>query len=141
MKLLTIFFFAVVLTPAFSADARSETAIKNVLNIQVQAWNRGDLESFVASYAEDCTFVAKQVVQGRPAVLARYRANYSNKPAMGKLTFEELSVRTLDGHVAIVTGKFHLDRTVDAGGPTAGIFSLVMQQRNGSWQIVLDHTS
>ena len=66
-----------------AADA--ESSIRAVLSTQVDAWNKGDLSTFVTTYADDCLFVGKQVVRGRPAVLARYQKTYSNPAAMGKL--------------------------------------------------------
>ncbi len=112
-----------------------------MLDAQVQAWNRGDVERFVSFYAEDCTFVGKQMVHGRAAVLARYRTGFPTAAAMGKLGFQDLEVRPVDKQIALVTGRFHLDRTPEGGGPADGIFSLVMRLKGGTWQILLDHTS
>ena len=119
----------------------AKAAIQGVLNEQTQAWNRADIEKFVSYYAEDCTFVGKQMVRGRERVLARYRSAYASAAAMGQLRFADLEVQPIDQQVAIVTGKFHLDRTAAAGGPADGIFSLVFRLKNGNWQILLDHTS
>ena len=142
MSLRKIVPFAILLlAPVLGRASDAQTAIKKVLDAQVQAWNRGDIETFVTYYAEDCTFVGKQMVHGRSAVLARYRTGFPSVAAMGKLSFLELDVRPVDQQVALVTGKFHLDRAAEAGGPADGIFSLVMQLKNGNWQILLDHTS
>jgi uncharacterized protein (TIGR02246 family) len=119
----------------------AETKISAELSEQVQAWNRGDIPGFVQTYAEDCTFVGKQILQGRAQLLARYRKSYPSPAAMGRLSFQHLSIRALDGQVAIVTGEWHLDRPGSAGGPAGGVFSLVWQLRNGHWRIALDHTT
>lgn len=126
--------------PAFTA-ASGESSIRAVLTAQVDAWNRGDLTTFVTSYAEDCLFVGKQVVRGRPAVLARYQKSYSNAAAMGKLKFTDLEVHEVDPQVALVIGHFHLTRTAEGGGDASGVFSLVFHRIGGRWRIVLDHTS
>jgi len=137
--------FAVLFPLMFSTltltAATTESSIKAVLNTQVDAWNRGDLSTFVTTYAQDCLFVGKQVVRGRPAVLARYQKTYSNAAAMGKLEFTDLEVHELDPQVALVIGHFHLARTAEGGGDAQGVFSLVLHQIGGTWQIVLDHTS
>src|SRR5271165_1295643 len=127
-------------TPAFTATS-AETSIKAVLTAQVDAWNKGDLSTFVTSYAEDCLFVGKQVVRGRSAVLARYQKSYSSAAAMGKLEFADLEVHEVDPQVALVIGHFHLTRTPEGGGDAQGVFSLVFHRIGGKWQIVLDHTS
>lgn len=123
------------------AAQTSAADIENVLTTQVQAWNQGDIPKFVTTYAEDCIFVGKQMLQGRSKLLARYRKTYPSPESMGKLTFQNLAVRQLDEDVATAVGEWHIDRSSASGGPTGGVFSLVLQLRNGTWQIVLDHTS
>jgi uncharacterized protein (TIGR02246 family) len=125
-------------------DARipgTEAAIENVLTTQVQAWNRGDIPKFVTTYAEDCIFVGKQMLQGRSKLLARYQKTYPSPESMGRLTFQNLTVHQLDEQVATAVGEWHIERPSASGGPIGGIFSLVLQLRGGTWQIVLDHTS
>jgi uncharacterized protein (TIGR02246 family) len=125
--------------PAQTSEAKQ--TIEKVLTVQVQAWNRGDIPKFVTTYAEDCIFVGKQVLQGRSKLLARYQKTYSSPESIGRLTFQNLMVRQLDAQVATAIGEWHIDRPAASGGPTGGIFSLVLQLRNGAWEIVLDHTA
>lgn len=117
------------------------TQIKKELSVQVQTWNRGDIPSFVETYAVNCTFVGKQILHGRSQLLARYRNSYASHAAMGTLSFSNLNVQPLDDQVAIATGNWHIDRPASAGGPVGGIFTLVWQLRNGHWRIVLDHST
>jgi uncharacterized protein (TIGR02246 family) len=131
-----------VVSLTLQAQAPSvQTAIENVLKTQVQAWNRGDIQSFVSAYAEDCIFVGNHVLQGRAQLLARYQKTYPSPEAMGKLTFQNLAVHQLDQQIATAIGEWHIDRSATSGGPVGGIFSLVLQNREGTWQIVLDHTA
>jgi uncharacterized protein (TIGR02246 family) len=118
-----------------------EIAIKNALTTQVRAWNRGDIAKFVTTYAENCIFVGKQMLEGRSKLLARYQRIYPSPESMGKLTFQNLTIRQLDEQVATAIGEWHIDRKPASGGSIGGIFSLVLQLRNGEWQIVLDHTT
>lgn len=122
---------------AFDADAD----VRDVLATQVDAWNRGNVEAFVATYAENCTFMGKQVVHSREQVRALYRKSYPTAAAMGKLAFNNLDVRELGEHVAVVTGNWHLERNPQAGGNTGGYFSLVLKDVDDEWKIVLDHTT
>jgi uncharacterized protein (TIGR02246 family) len=126
---------------ALLVGAGTEGAIQAALRIQVEAWNRGDIPAFIATYAHDCTFVGKQILHGRAALLARYRKTYPSTAAMGKLTFSNLEIRPLDKRTAVATGEWHLERTPTAGGPVGGVFSLVFQLKNGTWRIILDHTT
>ncbi|MFL6351491.1 MAG: YybH family protein [Bryobacteraceae bacterium] len=119
----------------------AKATIGKVLDTQVQAWNRGDIPKFVSTYAEDCVFVGKQVLQGRSKLLARYEKTYPSPESMGRLTFQNLTVHQLDAQIATAIGEWHIDRPTASGGPIGGIFSLVLQLRKGTWQIVLDHTA
>jgi uncharacterized protein (TIGR02246 family) len=126
--------------PSIARDAKSEIAA--VLASQVEAWNRGDIPTFVNSYADNCIFVGKQhVLTGRAQLLARYQKSYPTPEAMGKLTFTNLVVTLLDAQVATVTADWHLDRATAGGGPVGGNFSLVFHRQKGVWKIALDHTS
>jgi ketosteroid isomerase-like protein len=66
---------------------------------------------------------------------------------MGTLTFNDLDVRLLSGgcgkaEIALVTGKFHLERAAKGEAKKDdGIFSLVWRKGPQGWKIVLDHTS
>jgi uncharacterized protein (TIGR02246 family) len=134
--------FLALLTPALVlAAAPGDVAIRGVLNKQVDDWNRGDIPAFVQSYAENCTFLGKTVVEGRAGVEERYRRTYSTQAEMGHLAFTDLKIKMIDSRVALVTGIYHLQRPAADGGDKSGIFSLVFQRMRGVWRIVLDHTS
>jgi ketosteroid isomerase-like protein len=133
-----------------AAKESDEAAIKTTLTAQTEAWNRGDVESFMQSYEDspETTFIGTTSIRkGFRPILARYKENYSTREQMGTLTFKDLDVRLLpsaSGSVeyAIVTGRFHLERTAKgAATKDDGIFSLVWHKSAGKWKIVLDHTS
>jgi uncharacterized protein (TIGR02246 family) len=125
------------------ASTQDETAIRDVLDAQVAAWNRGDVVAFMQGYnnSPDTTFVGKTVRHGYAEILARYQQAYAGKAKMGQLTFSELEVHPLDARFATVTGRYHLARTADGGGDAEGIFSLIFEKTNDGWKIILDHTS
>ena len=125
--------------PLKASDAESE--IQTVLNIQLEAWNRGDIPALVNTYAPDCIFVGKQVAKGRAQLLARYQKTYPTRAAMGHLTFSTVEVHLLDKDVAIVTGAWRLERSGRGGQSIGGLFSLVFQHRAKQWKIALDHSS
>jgi uncharacterized protein (TIGR02246 family) len=138
MKLKTIFLlWATIL----GANTSAEQEIRSMLDLQVAAWNKGDLEEFVDTYADDATFVGSKSIRGRDPLLRRYRERYPSREAMGALTFSGLDIRLLDQTVAIVVGQFHLKRSKEGGGDASGLFSLVLKHEAGGWKIVLDHTS
>ncbi len=141
VKPLVVALLLLSLGTSYTAGADADGAVKDVLETQANAWNRGDLQSFMSSYADDCTFMGTPVMHGRAQVLTRYRKAYPTSAAMGQLTFSALNVRLLDHRFATATGDWHLARDAAGGGDAGGYFSLVLENRNGRWRILLDHTS
>jgi uncharacterized protein (TIGR02246 family) len=121
----------------------SERDIRSVLEAQQAAWNRGDVEGFMAGYdaSDTTTFVGTSITRGFQQVLENYRRRYPTREKMGQLTFSELAVKLLGVDYAAVIGKWHLARPADAGGDVGGFFTLLFHNTAGGWKIILDHTS
>jgi len=131
---------------AFSQTANpqaQQAAIRKVLDVQVDAWNRRDLEGFMAGYwnSPNLTFFSgAKATQGWQATLDRYRKNYQSGGAeMGKLEFSDLQVEMLGPQSAFVRGQFHL--TLSNGKQPHGLFTLVFREFPEGWRIVHDHSS
>jgi uncharacterized protein (TIGR02246 family) len=139
----SVFLFAQRQVFAKPADARTadRQAIGSVLSAQQTAWNRGDVDSFLAGYwhSPELTFSGSSgVARGWDGVLARYKKNYPDRAAMGELDFSELEFRFLGPEAALVLGRWHLKREKDEVG---GVFTLVWQRFPDGWKIIHDHTS
>jgi uncharacterized protein (TIGR02246 family) len=133
-----------LLLPCALLLAAQTADIEKVLKDSEAAWNRGDLPAFASYYEDspDTTFMGREVVRGgTQAILARYRRSYPTREAMGTLTFSELVIRPLAEGVALVTGKFSLQRTAAGGGDASGRFTLVLKRTAAGWKIIHDHTS
>jgi beta-aspartyl-peptidase (threonine type) len=132
--------------PAPSTDAASrseaEAAVRAVLDRQVAAWNKGDLEGFLAGYWDSpqlTFFSAKSKEQGLQATRERYRRRYQSEGReMGQLSFEEIQVDVLGPESVLVRGRWHLVQKDDRPG---GLFTLLFRKLQGGWRIVHDHTS
>ena len=143
-RTITFTLFLAILTCGIThAATPQEEAIRNVLNAQVAAWNRGDVVTFMHGYKDSpaTTFVGKTIGHGYAQILARYQKTYAGKEKMGQLTFSDLDVNLLDARFATVTGRYHLTRSADGGGDAEGIFSLIFEKTSEGWKIILDHTS
>jgi ketosteroid isomerase-like protein len=120
----------------------AEKVIRKVLDDQVAAWNRGDLEGFMKGYwkSPDLTFSSgKDQTKGWQATLDRYRKRYQGEGReMGKLTFFEVMVKPLGRDSAYVRGRWQLVRSKDKPG---GLFTLILRRLPEGWRIVHDHTS
>jgi uncharacterized protein (TIGR02246 family) len=138
-----LLFSAGALAQTAPVQTKDTTAIEQVLRDQQEAWNRGDIDTFMRGYQDspETTFIGKSISHGYQPILERYRKGYSSRAAMGTLDFSEIAVRMLGDEHAVVTGRYHLTRTAEGGGDASGIFSLVFEREAGGWKIILDHTS
>ena len=126
-----------------------EATIRAAIIAQVEAWNRADIPAFMQTYehSPETTFIGTNIGKGYERILERYQKNYTTREQMGTLTFNDLEVRMLPGscgkaEFALVTGRFHLERTQKGEAKKDdGIFSLVWRKGPQGWKIVLDHTS
>jgi ketosteroid isomerase-like protein len=118
-------------------------AIQALLNRQAADWNRGDMDAFASGYknSPDILFMGDPPQHGYAAMLARYKAHYASREAMGTLHFTNLTVQPLDGHFATTTGNFHLERSASGGGNADGYFLLVLEKTAAGWKIVCDDTT
>lgn len=118
-------------------------AIEKLLRIQQEAWNRHDLEGFMAGYrnSPELTFFSgANEHDGWQATMDRYLATYrSPGHEMGKLEFSGLRVVVLGQDSAFVRGSWKL--TMSDGKTPHGLFTLVLRKLSGGWKIVHDHTS
>jgi ketosteroid isomerase-like protein len=122
-------------------DAKSEAAIRAVLDAQRDAWNRGDLEGYMDGYdrSPQTEFVGgDEITRGWQTVLDRYKKKYNSREKMGVLAFSDLEITILSKDAALVLGRWHLKRATDE---PHGTFSLVFRKTNAGWRIVHDHSS
>jgi len=140
----------IVMAIAMGANARQKTSvpepavkeIRAVLDRQVQAWNRRDLEGFMQGYwrSPDLTFYSGgTMVSGWDETLLRYRNRYQSAGTeMGKLEFLDLKIELLGPRAAFVRGRFHLKMS---STEPSGIFTLTFREFADGWRIIHDHTS
>lgn len=122
------------------ADRR---AITTLLLGQADAWNRGDLDTFLRAYepTEDLVFTSGATIRrGFAATRDRYHERYAARDTstMGRLAFELLEIRAVGRDGAVVLGRWRLSDTPLSG---EGVFTLVLQRGRDGWRIVHDHTS
>ena len=119
----------------------SAAAVRDVLQQQLAAWNRGDLGGFMEGYANspETRFASGgDISLGWQTVFNRYKARYGQGSGMGKLKFSELDVDLLSTDVALAFGRWHLEREKEN---LSGLFTLILRKQDGAWRIVHDHTS
>src|SRR5258705_1596155 len=138
-QLLLLLFLVTSLTSL--GQANNEAAVRKVLTVQIAAWNRGDIDSFMEGYwkNDSLTFTGKNgVTYGWTKTLNNYKRNYPDTISMGKLSFTIVTLKILQGEYSHVIGKWHLQRTI---GNLEGYFTLLFRKIKGKWVIIADHTS
>lgn len=143
MKHLIVFVAILVLLPSLASaqTAKAESEVRKVMNEQVAAWNRGDIEAFMTGYwkSEKLTFLSgDKVTRGWQQTLDNYRRSYNTREKMGTLAFSDLEFTFLSKDAAVVLGSWSLARVSDN---PKGKFTLLFRKFKEGWRIVMDHTS
>ena len=121
--------------------SNSDDDIRMLLDMQVDAWNNGDVEGYMTGYwhSDSTIFVSGgNKLSGYDSVLARYKRSYPNREAMGQLTFKDLEIIPLSKDASIARGIWRLERKADEPW---GRFTLLIERKAEGWRIVYDHTS
>lgn len=134
---------ALALAAVALAAPPAPAAVRSVLDAQVEAWNRGDLQAFMAGYwrSPDLVFCSgATVTKGWDETLARYRKRYQSEGReMGRLRFDAVEVIPLGEGAALARGAWRL--VMSDGKEPHGLFTLLLRRKGGAWRIVHDHTS
>jgi hypothetical protein len=136
-----LFISICLLSLSVIAQNKEERAILNAIDLQKNAWNKGDLNLFMKTYwkNDSLMFIGKNgVTYGWQNTLDNYKKGYPDTAAMGKLDFNILHVKKLSGLYYSVVGKWFLTRSI---GNVGGHFTLLFKKINNKWLIVSDHSS
>jgi len=130
---------------------QARQAVTDLLNMQAEAWSRGDLDTFCSVYADDAAFLSTTgLTRGRQEILDRYRRRYPDRSAMGTLSLELLEFSPARGvevsmlgdsrpgsiHGASVVARWTLSYP-DRDAAT-GLTMLAMRRDGERWIIVHD---
>jgi beta-aspartyl-peptidase (threonine type) len=130
---------------AFARPPQAKKAIQEiraVLDKQVQQWNKGNIEGFMAGYwnSPSLSFYSGGIKTGGwQSTIERYRKRYQSEGhEMGTLDFSEIEIQLLSADAAFVRGKWHLKMK---DGEPGGLFTLIFRKFPTGWRIIHDHTS
>jgi beta-aspartyl-peptidase (threonine type) len=141
--------FGAALSSGFpAAGPKPEAEVRALLERQQDAWNRHDLEGFMAGYwqSDELTFFSGgSATRGWQPTLDRYRQRYQSAGSeMGKLEFRNLRIEMLGSDSAFARGEYHLTMSkgeTPSGKTPHGIFTLIVRHLPEGWRVVHDHTS
>jgi beta-aspartyl-peptidase (threonine type) len=116
--------------------------VRRVLDAQTAAWNKKDLEGYMAGYwksSELSFYGGTHVTRGWQATLDRYRKKYQAEgKEMGTLSFDELTLELLGDGAALARGRWHLQ--FSDGKRADGLFTVIFRKLPEGWRIVHDHS-
>jgi hypothetical protein len=120
---------------------KDSTAIMTVLNQQVKDWNNGSIDGFMQGYWHHANlkFIEKNGTRfNYDSVASNYKRHYHSTEKMGQLSFKSLSLYPLANQPKTyqVTGQWQIMSKENSGG----YFSLIVQEKDNAWKIVVDHT-
>lgn len=145
MRNLLLAFLMILMVSGFafaqSRDEKAKAAIRKVMDEQVLAWNRGDVEGFMQGYwkSDQLVFISgDNVRRGWQIVTDNYKLSYNTPQKMGVLSFSDLEITILSKDYANVVGRWKVQ-----GEPkdSQGRFTLLFRKFKEGWRIIQDHTS
>ena len=121
---------------------RLQLDVTKVVIAQEAAWNKGDINAYIAFYkdADDTVAMISGPVRGMKNIGAALRLNYPNAASMGKLEQSSVAVRALGEDFALATGEYDLMRPRKNGGEVKGTFTEVMEKGPGGWKVIFSET-
>ncbi len=144
VAIILLLFVGICPTLSKSSHVDNTASVKSVLDLQADAWNKGDLVTFMTGYLDsaDTSYTSGgEEVWGYDAIHDRYVKKYGTTGGdMGKLSFSNLRIVEINKGSAFCVGHFHLVKA-DPTGNADGVFSLVLKQTGAGWKIIHDHTT
>ena len=124
--------------------AADEAAIQAVLVDSYKAWEAGDADGMVASYAADATAIMPGSLRDGRDVIRENMALAFEGPLKGTSTWnKELSFRFIGRDAAIIVSESGILFAGQAEVPDAGKVNAtwVFEKRDGQWLIAAYHNS
>jgi uncharacterized protein (TIGR02246 family) len=129
--------------PATSAPV-ARVEVEAVMRDSAAGWNTGDLDRFMAIYADDpaTSFLTKDgLIRGKAAITARYAPSFkTGGNARGTLDFEFLDFRMAGPDHALLSARYRLTPAKAGGVVEQGPTSLLFRHTSAGWRIVADHS-
>jgi hypothetical protein len=127
------------------ADAGKETAsngVRQALQGQVNAWNKGDLENAMSYYWNDTSMLwisRKGIDKGYAPVYAAYLKDFTDRSKMGTYTYEPLYIEVLSGSSVyyVFKWKIELNGKRMMGGTSSQVWKFI----NNRWVVTSEHAS
>lgn len=120
---------------------QSTISIKAMIDAQGDAWNKGNLNAYMAYFwqsSETKHIFNEQVSTGWEAINERLQAKFADPALMGKISYRDLEINVITKDRAIAAARWRYevgDFAMD------GYFTILVRKIDGRWLIVHDHSS
>jgi beta-aspartyl-peptidase (threonine type) len=112
-----------------------------LMNESAVAWNRADLDGFLATYTRDAVFMGNPPTVGLDSIRARYvRGFFRDGRPTQQLAFDQLQTTMLGPNHALMTGRCILTNPAD-NKQSFCRFTLIWERRPEGWRMIHDHSS
>ena len=147
--LLALLMLFAALPAAAQQQLEPRAQIEAAMNDSAQGWNSGELDAFLAIYADDpgTSFTgAKGIERGLAPIRARYAKNYPDQFGPGDRPKRTLLSFAFEDFQLIGTTHAHLIARwaltpATGGAAQTGMTSLLFRREGSGWKIVADHSS
>ena len=139
-----IIILIVIIISSINVYSQSNINEKDAVNTMVEqknAWNNGDLKSYMDGYwnSDSLIFVGKNGPEyGWNTTYQNYKKSFPDKSSMGHLDFTFINVKTISDSTVSIIGKWELTLLDKNRG---GYFTCILKLFNGKWKVIIDHTS
>ncbi len=125
---------------AAATVASPQAAIEQALTASANGWNSGDIDRFMALYADDAVYVSDATVaRGKAEITQRYVKSFAaGANTRGTLRLQPIAWRPLSAVHVILVARWTL---AGPAAPQTGMTTLVFERRKAGWQIITDHSS
>jgi ketosteroid isomerase-like protein len=123
-------------------NKESLLAIDALVRDQVEAWNGGDVDGYLAAAVEGDDFrlyAGKDLLKGKAAGQEWFRKRFQANGTPGELTLADVSIELLGPDSACVAGRWHRE-TADTHDRD-GVFTLILKKQRAGWRIAYEHFS
>jgi uncharacterized protein (TIGR02246 family) len=123
--------------------SREQLDVTKIVLAQENAWNKGDLDGYLAAYkdASDTEAILNGPVHGIAAIRAAFHTSFPNREAMGTLEQSSVEVRELGPNFALALGHYRLARGRKNGGDAEGNFTEIFEKTDAGWKLIFSENT
>lgn len=133
---------ATILTSFTMPEGAAVQEVKEALEGQIAAWNKGDLETAMSFYwnSPEMLWISKSGTEkGYQQVLDMFRQQYPDRSKMGVYSYEPLHLEQLSEEAVYFVFKWKIE--LEGKQLMGGLSSQVWKKLNGHWVVTSEHAS